>query len=139
RRRGHGAEGVRRARRGRAGEAVPRAPHRQAAERRRSRRRRPPLAGGGRLPAGAHPPRPARERRLRRSLGEKAVALLDRRPRVGVAMKVHHVAVIVADLGRAEAFYSATLGLPVLRRWADAQGAPRSVWLELDGAFLALE
>ncbi len=54
-------------------------------------------------------------------------------------MKVHHVAVVVADLARAEAFYAGTLDLPVVRRWSDAQGAPRSVWLDLDGAFLAVE
>jgi glyoxylase I family protein len=54
---------------------------------------------------------------------------------------VHHVAVKVADLARAEAFYVSVLGLPVLRRWptADGQGE-RSLWLDLgQGAFLALE
>jgi glyoxylase I family protein len=55
--------------------------------------------------------------------------------------RVHHVAVKVADLARAEAFYTSLLGLPVLRRWptADGQGE-RSLWLDLgQGAFLALE
>ncbi len=53
---------------------------------------------------------------------------------------VHHVAVVVADLGRAEAFYAGVLGLPVQRRWSDAAGQPRSVWLDLGaGAFLAVE
>lgn len=55
-------------------------------------------------------------------------------------MKVHHLAVLVADLARAEAFYAGVLGLPVVRRHADAAGRPRSSWLGLDGdAFLAVE
>jgi catechol 2,3-dioxygenase-like lactoylglutathione lyase family enzyme len=55
-------------------------------------------------------------------------------------LAVHHVAVLVADLDRAEAFYAGVLGLPVERRWSDDRGAPRSVWLALGGgAFLALE
>jgi catechol 2,3-dioxygenase-like lactoylglutathione lyase family enzyme len=55
-------------------------------------------------------------------------------------LKVHHLAVLVADLARAEAFYSGVLGLPVERRWDDAAGRPRSVWLGLGGgAFLAVE
>src|SRR5262249_34838686 len=54
-------------------------------------------------------------------------------------MRIHHVAVVVADLARAEAFYSGVLGLPVLRRWTDAAGAPRSVWLEAGDAFIAIE
>jgi glyoxylase I family protein len=53
---------------------------------------------------------------------------------------VHHLAVVVRDLARAEAFYAGVLGLDVDRRWADAAGAPRSVWLTLGGgAFLAIE
>jgi glyoxylase I family protein len=53
---------------------------------------------------------------------------------------VHHLAVVVRDLDRAEAFYAGVLGLPVERRWADEAGAPRSVWLALGGgAFLAVE
>jgi glyoxylase I family protein len=56
------------------------------------------------------------------------------------ALPVHHVAVVVADLARAERFYAGVLGLPVLRRWDDDAGAPRSVWLSLgEGAFLAVE
>lgn len=54
---------------------------------------------------------------------------------------VHHVAIKVADLARAESFYAGVLGLPVLRRWPlEAGGGDRSVWLDLGaGAFLALE
>ena len=53
---------------------------------------------------------------------------------------VHHLAVLVRDLDLCEAFYRDVLGLPVLERWNDAEGAPRSVWLGLGGgAFLAVE
>lgn len=53
---------------------------------------------------------------------------------------LHHLAVVVRDLVQAEAFYRTVLGLPVLQRWSDAAGAPRSVWLSLGaGAFLAVE
>jgi glyoxylase I family protein len=54
---------------------------------------------------------------------------------------VHHVAVKVRDLARAEAFYVRLLGLPVLRRWPTADGhGERSLWLDMgQGAFLALE
>ncbi len=56
-------------------------------------------------------------------------------------MQVHHVAVKVADLTRAEAFYATVLGLSVLRRWPMPDGVgERSLWLDLGaGAFLALE
>jgi glyoxylase I family protein len=50
-------------------------------------------------------------------------------------MRVHHLAVVVTDLARAEEFYSGTLGLPVIKRWDD-----RAVWLALEhDVFLALE
>jgi catechol 2,3-dioxygenase-like lactoylglutathione lyase family enzyme len=54
---------------------------------------------------------------------------------------VHHIAVKVADLARAESFYVSVLGLPVVRRWpASDAGQDRSVWFDLGaGAFLALE
>jgi len=53
---------------------------------------------------------------------------------------LHHLAVVVADLARSERFYAGVLGLRVLTRHDDAEGAPRAVWLELGaGAFLALE
>jgi hypothetical protein len=54
---------------------------------------------------------------------------------------VHHIAIKVQDLARAERFFVQTLGLAVLRRWpaTDGQGE-RSLWLDLGaGAFLALE
>ena len=59
--------------------------------------------------------------------------------------RLHHVAVQVADLARAEAFYAGVLGLPVVKRWPGApgegdEGGERSIWVGLgDGAFLALE
>jgi glyoxylase I family protein len=54
---------------------------------------------------------------------------------------VHHLAIKVCDLVRAESFYTQILGLPVLRRWpAQAGDGDRSLWLDLGaGAFLALE
>ena len=57
-----------------------------------------------------------------------------------MALRVHHLAVVVRDLDAAERFYSGVLGLPVVRRWQDDEGRPRSVWVELgEGAFLAIE
>jgi catechol 2,3-dioxygenase-like lactoylglutathione lyase family enzyme len=52
---------------------------------------------------------------------------------------LHHVAIQVRDLARAERFYRGLLGLEVLRRWPDERGGERSVWLALGDAFLALE
>jgi glyoxylase I family protein len=54
---------------------------------------------------------------------------------------VHHVAIKVADLHRAESFYAGVLGMPVLKRWPSTDGQQdRSVWLDLGaGAFFALE
>ncbi len=54
---------------------------------------------------------------------------------------VHHVAIKVADLSRAESFYVGVLGLPVLKRWPSNDGPhDRSVWVDLGaGAFFALE
>lgn len=52
---------------------------------------------------------------------------------------IHHLAVRTSDLAAAERFYVDVLGLSVLERFAHADGTPRSVWVSLDGAFLALE
>jgi glyoxylase I family protein len=54
-------------------------------------------------------------------------------------MRVHHIAVQVSDLDRAEAFYRGVLGLAVERRWQHADGTPRSIWMSLGDAFLAIE
>jgi catechol 2,3-dioxygenase-like lactoylglutathione lyase family enzyme len=52
----------------------------------------------------------------------------------------HHVAVQVCDLEKATTFYTEVLGLAVVKRWAEADGSPRSVWLDVGaGAFVALE
>jgi glyoxylase I family protein len=59
---------------------------------------------------------------------------------------VHHLAIQVRDLLKAERFYVGVLGLSVLRRWLGQDGAERSVWIDLGGGsagrpatFLALE
>jgi len=52
---------------------------------------------------------------------------------------IHHVALRVADVERSRAFYSGLLGLRELRRFEDAGGALRSVWLGADPAVLMLE
>lgn len=55
-------------------------------------------------------------------------------------LAIHHLAVRVADLDRAEDFYRNLIGLPLIRRWTDDTGKPRSFWLALGGeAFLAVE
>ena len=54
-------------------------------------------------------------------------------------LSLHHAAIVVANLPRSEAFYVDVLGLPVLRRWSDDEGLPRSIWVGLGDSFLALE
>jgi len=60
---------------------------------------------------------------------------------MSIPTAVHHVAIKVRDLARAERFFVQTLGLALLRRWPAPDGSgDRSLWLDLGaGAFLALE
>jgi catechol 2,3-dioxygenase-like lactoylglutathione lyase family enzyme len=51
----------------------------------------------------------------------------------------HHVAIQCADLEGCERFYVEVLGLEVLKRWPAPGGGTRSVWLGVEGGFLALE
>ena len=61
-------------------------------------------------------------------------------PASNLALSVHHLAVIVRDLARAEAFYVDILGLGVLQRFYDEANQQRSLWVALGaGAFLAIE
>lgn len=52
---------------------------------------------------------------------------------------LHHVALRVADLPRALAFYGGVLGLRETRRLAEPDGSPRSIWVEAGDAVLMLE
>ena len=54
-------------------------------------------------------------------------------------MRLHHLALRVADCERSAAFYGGLLGLPERRRLLDDAGALRAIWLDLDGAVLMLE
>jgi glyoxylase I family protein len=54
-------------------------------------------------------------------------------------VELHHLAVLVVDLARAERFYCDLLGLPVVQRWNDERGAHRSTWVSLGSVFLAIE
>src|SRR4051812_23176305 len=61
-------------------------------------------------------------------------------PSVAAPTAVHHLAVKVRDLERAEAFYAGVLQLTITRRHDDERGRPRSIWFALGGAtFLAVE
>jgi catechol 2,3-dioxygenase-like lactoylglutathione lyase family enzyme len=53
-------------------------------------------------------------------------------------VRLHHVALRVADVERSLAFYAGLLGLREVRRSEEA-GALRSVWLEAGGTVLMLE
>jgi glyoxylase I family protein len=53
-------------------------------------------------------------------------------------MRIHHVALRVADCARAADFYSGLLGLPEVRRFA-AEDGPRAVWVRAGDAVLMLE
>lgn len=54
---------------------------------------------------------------------------------------IHHLALVVTDLEAMEDFYTNVLGLPLVRRWSNAENScQRAVWLALGhDAFLALE
>jgi catechol 2,3-dioxygenase-like lactoylglutathione lyase family enzyme len=54
-------------------------------------------------------------------------------------MHIHHLALRVADLQRALAFYAGLLGLAERRRQTDDQGHLRAVWLDAGGVVLMLE
>lgn len=55
-------------------------------------------------------------------------------------LQFHHHAILVSDLGRADAFYGGVLGLVVKKRWSDEAGQPRSIWYELGAeTFVAVE
>ena len=57
-----------------------------------------------------------------------------------MSLSIHHIAVVVSDLARAERFYVDVLDGTTGRRWDDERGRPRSVWVTLgSGVFLALE
>jgi catechol 2,3-dioxygenase-like lactoylglutathione lyase family enzyme len=53
-------------------------------------------------------------------------------------LRIHHVALRVADCARAAEFYSGLLGLPEVRRFA-ADGGPRAVWVRAGDGVLMLE
>jgi glyoxylase I family protein len=53
-------------------------------------------------------------------------------------VRIHHVALRVADCGRSAEFYCGLLGLPELRRFA-AEDAARAVWVRAGDAVLMLE
>lgn len=54
-------------------------------------------------------------------------------------MRIHHLALRVADVEQAVSFYAGVLGLPVLRRQQDDDTGLRSVWLDTGGTVLMLE
>ena len=54
------------------------------------------------------------------------------------AIKVHHIALRVADPHASAVFYSGLLGLPEVRRIGDQDGL-RAVWLRAQGTLLMLE
>lgn len=53
--------------------------------------------------------------------------------------RLHHLALRVADVARAASFYEEVLGLSRVREHRDAEGALRSIWLDLGGSLLMLE
>jgi catechol 2,3-dioxygenase-like lactoylglutathione lyase family enzyme len=59
---------------------------------------------------------------------------LTRRPR-----GLHHLALRVADLRRAQRFYADLLGLETIREVVGEDGAPRALWLRAGDVVLMLE
>jgi catechol 2,3-dioxygenase-like lactoylglutathione lyase family enzyme len=53
--------------------------------------------------------------------------------------RLHHVALGSGDVERLAAFYSQLFGLAELRRFLTAEGALRSIWLDLGGVILMIE
>ena len=53
--------------------------------------------------------------------------------------RLHHLALVACDPERVAAFYRDVLGLPERARHFEANGALRSVWLDLGGAVLMIE
>ena len=53
--------------------------------------------------------------------------------------RLHHVALGSRDVERLATFYARTFGLAELRRFLTAEGALRSIWLDLGGVTLMVE
>ena len=64
---------------------------------------------------------------------------MDVRRRGTPTPRLHHIALRVADCERASAFYSGVLGLPEVRRIADAGSGLRAVWLAAGDTVIMLE
>jgi len=54
-------------------------------------------------------------------------------------MRLHHLALRVADVERSLGFYAGLLGLEELERWPEGGGGWRSAWLQLSDGVLMLE
>jgi catechol 2,3-dioxygenase-like lactoylglutathione lyase family enzyme len=54
-------------------------------------------------------------------------------------VRIHHVALRVADCERAARFYSGVLGLPEVKRHLDEHGGLRAIWLRAGDAVLMIE
>jgi catechol 2,3-dioxygenase-like lactoylglutathione lyase family enzyme len=73
------------------------------------------------------------ERRPGRDLGHDSAAMSE-----PTGIRIHHVAIRVADPVASLAFYSGVLGLPEVRRFQEA-GHVRSIWVRAGDAVLMLE
>ena len=89
-------------------------------------------------PGSIQRPRSKHQGKPRLSNGEQ-VSIIRAMPEPSI-LGVNHLAVLVSDLRRAEAFYLELLGLPLVKRHFEQDGRHRSTWVALDGTvFLALE